>query len=78
MSEQAKNPLEIYREKVLSGEVVPTPRKTVEERFAERPTMKNAVYLKCKECLGSEPSWKTDCKNCASVNCPLYQFRPYK
>lgn len=78
MNEKALNALEIYREKVANGEIEATPRKTLEERFAERPTQGLAVKLKCKECMGNTSTYKTDIKNCSSKVCPLYQFRPYK
>lgn len=78
MNEKALSALEIYREKVASGEIEATPRKTLEERFAEKPTVGMAVKLFCKHCMGDASTYKTDIKNCSSKVCPLHQFRPYK
>lgn len=78
MNDKALSALEIYREKVASGEIEATPRKTLEERFAERPTLASAVKMKCREYMGNQPSYKVDIKNCSSYTCPLHQFRQYK
>lgn len=78
MNEKALSALEIYREKVASGEIEATPRKTLEEKFNEKPTLRKAVTLKCKECMGNESTTRLDIKNCSAYTCPLHQFRPYK
>lgn len=78
MTQQIKSSIEIYRERVASGEIEATPRKTLEEKFAEKPTVGLAVKLFCKHCMGDTPAYKTDIKSCSSKVCPLHQFRPYK
>ena len=32
----------------------------------------------CYECMGFAKSWRNDVRNCTSINCPLFGFRPYK
>lgn len=77
MTEALRKGLEIYREKVASGEIDATVRKSLKERFDESPTRKNAINLFCQHCMGGEdnPTWRSDVRNCASGTCPLHTFR---
>lgn len=34
-----------------------------------------AAKLKCRECMGDEPGWKTLVSECASETCPLWNYR---
>lgn len=54
--------------------------KSRREKFEERPTRKLAIDLMCLHCLGGEgePGVRNQVRNCTSVNCPLYIYRPYK
>lgn len=78
MNEAAKNALEIYREKVASGEIEAKPRRSLEEKFKEKPTLRSAVNLFCHQCIGGDlcSNWRKEVKNCQAKDCPLYQFRP--
>ncbi len=44
-----------------------------------RPTLRNAVNAKCKECVFDPHAlgnWREQVADCRGVNCPLYSLRP--
>jgi len=56
------------------------PRKSLAEKFAEKPTRKSAIDRFCQECMGGPENgpWKQLIRDCTAPHCPLYGFRPYK
>lgn len=52
-------------------------------KFEQKPTRGNAIKAKCAECMGCtkdaiEPGFRVLIRDCSSLSCPLYQFRPYR
>jgi len=65
-----------YREKVKSGEIIPTKALNPEEKAKQNPTsMKYAIRAKCWDCACGQ---KEEIRLCPITDCSLYNFRPYK
>ncbi len=50
---------------------------------AEKPTRSMAIRAFCSQCMGCdaeriEPGFISDIRNCTSIRCALYDFRPYQ
>ena len=56
------------------------PTQSLEEKFSNNPTRKNAIGAKCVDCVGGSETegYRTEVKLCPIPECPLYNFRPYK
>lgn len=98
MSEQVNqpkaNPLEEYRQKILSGEIQPpekgkilNPREKFDLKFAEATSSgkpvsrKLAIDAHCFDCQGgdADKGWKWRIANCeCAATCSLYPLRPYQ
>ena len=37
-----------------------------------------AINAQCYDCMGQESGWRNEVRNCPSINCSLFGFRPYK
>lgn len=77
MNDKARRALEIWREE-NSGVFIK--RKNLIEKWEENPTRTTAIHAFCFECMGgdSENNPMSDIRNCASIECPLHTWRPYK
>jgi len=52
-------------------------------RFRANPTRKSAIHAMCAHCMGCtvdslEAGFRADIRDCASKDCPLYDFRPFQ
>lgn len=52
-------------------------------KYMTKPTRGQAIKAKCAECVGcsvvnTEPGFRSTIRECASVTCPLWIFRPYQ
>ena len=76
-AKQAKQALADYRAKVASGEIVPEKRVLLnpQERFDNKPTMKNAIAAKCWDCCSGQ---RSEIAQCSITDCSLYSYKPYK
>ena len=77
MNDKAQQALQQYREKVNNGEIVPSERKTLKEKWEQKPTLRASVDYMCHQCMGGEYVAK-QVRNCTSTSCALYPVRPYK
>ena len=68
--------LQTYREKVNSGEIVPSERKTLKEKWEQKPTLRASVDYMCFQCMCEDVVKQV--RNCTSTGCALYPVRPYK
>ena len=77
MNDKAKQALADYRAKVASGEIVPEKRILLnpQEKFDNKPTMKNAIAAKCWDCCNGQ---RSEIAQCSITDCSLYLYRPYK
>lgn len=80
MSDARRIALAEYREKLASGEIEPSERKTLAEKHEENPTRKTAIDLFCFQCMGGDcaSNIRRDIKTCPATQCPLHKFRPYQ
>ena len=47
------------------------------ERAKQNPTSRKfATHAMCYDCVGREPGWRNEVKNCTAPECPLYNHRP--
>ena len=73
--------LQIYQEKVRTGEIERTIPKTPLEKWQEnKSSLRGSVNAFCYTCMGGDmgDNVKKEIKDCSSPNCPLYLVRPYK
>ena len=77
MNDKAQQALQDYREKVNNGEIVPSERKTLKEKWEQKPTLRASVDYMCFQCMCGEDVVK-QVRNCTSTGCALYPVRPYK
>ena len=76
MNQQAKNGLQIYRDKVASGGIEKTERLDPLEKARQNPQSKSlAIRAMCWECSGAQ---REEIKNCPCEKCPLWVHRPFK
>jgi len=68
MNENAKKALKVYRNKILSGEILPPKRKKI-------PSRSNAIKANCKDCMSDYQDGRLDCE---IPSCSLYFWMPYK
>ena len=54
MNDKAQQALQEYREKVASGEIAPSERKTLKEKWEQKPTLRASVDYMCHQCMGGE------------------------
>lgn len=52
-------------------------------KLRERPTPLRAIRAMCAHCQGCtadsmEPGFRREIRNCAALDCPLYDYRPYQ
>ena len=52
-------------------------------RAERKPTYLNAIKAMCAHCMGCtsshlEPGFRKSIAECTAIQCPLYQFRPYR
>ncbi len=81
MNNKAVEGLKAYREKVKSGEIIPTAPKTPLEKWEEdKKSLRKSVSAFCYQCMGGDlgDNVKKEIKDCTSGDCPLYLVRPYK
>ena len=76
MSDKLKA-LQQYRNKVANGEIEPSERKTLKEKWEQKPTLRASVDYMCHQCMGGEDVVK-QVRNCTSISCALYPVRPYQ
>lgn len=69
--------LQEYREKLNNGEIAPSERKTLKEKWEQKPTLRASVDYMCHQCMGGEDVVK-QVRNCTSTSCALYPVRPYQ
>lgn len=61
------------------------------KRYYSKPTRKNSIHAMCSHCMGCtafeqgggysdhlEPSFRTYIRDCSTLGCPLYKFRPFQ
>ena len=46
-----------------------------QEKFDNKPTMKNAIAAKCWDCCNGQ---RSEIAQCGITDCSLYSYRPYK
>ena len=52
-------------------------------RNVKRPTYLNSIKAMCAHCMGCtethlERGFKESIRECSSITCPLYRYRPYR
>ena len=68
--------LELYRQKLISGEVVKShPLTPAEKALANPGSFKHAISAKCWDCTCHQ---REEIKLCPMTDCSLWNFRPYK
>jgi len=50
-----------------------------EDKARDNPkSRKYAINSFCYECMGKEPGYSVEIRNCTAKDCPLYSWRPYQ
>ena len=62
--------LQEYRNKVNNGEIAPPERKTLKEKWEQKPTLRVSVDYMCFVCMGGVDVVK-QVRNCTSTVCAL-------
>jgi hypothetical protein len=77
MNSKAEHALKIWREE-NSGVYVK--RKSLIEKWEERPTRTTAIHAFCYQCMGGDEEFnpRKEIKECRAIECPLHTWRPYK
>lgn len=81
ISTKAVDALKEYQEKVKSGEIERTPQKTPLEKWQEdKKSLRKSCNAFCYQCMGGDmgDNVKKEIKDCSSLDCALYEVRPYK
>ena len=81
MSNNREVALQIYQQKVRTGEIERTVPKTIKEKWEEKKTStRTSINYMCYQCMGGDmgDNVKKEIKDCSSKDCALYLVRPYK
>lgn len=72
-------------EKIAAGIASAPPEYNMIIKYQEDPTSrKKAIHAFCFNCFGGtadklpDPGYRQGIRECTSLNCPLYKFRPYQ